>query len=121
MTNITINWFEIPVGDVGRAAEFYGTVLKTAIGEMPGPDGPMKVFGPEGSPVGALVSSDGHGPAEGGVRIYFGCDDIDAALSRARDAGGKVVMEKMSIGPHGHIGHFADTEGNIVALHTPPA
>ncbi|MEM7282513.1 MAG: VOC family protein [Pseudomonadota bacterium] len=120
MTDIAINWFEIPVQDEARATEFYGTVLETEIGEMPGPDGPIKVFQAQGNPVGALDASGQTSPAQGGVRVYFSSNDIDNTLSKAESAGGKIVMPKTSIGPHGFIGQFADPEGNIVALHTPP-
>ncbi len=120
MTDMTVNWFEIPVKDEGRATEFYGTVLATEIGEMPGPDGPIKVFQHQGNPVGALDASGATTPTKDGVRVYLGCSDIDAALARADAAGGGIVMPKTSIGPYGFIGQFSDPEGNIVALHTPP-
>ena len=41
---VSIDWFEIPVQDVNRAVEFYGTVLGAPLSTMEGPDGPMHVF-----------------------------------------------------------------------------
>ncbi|MEM7100934.1 MAG: VOC family protein [Pseudomonadota bacterium] len=117
MSNVSIEWFEIPAVDVARATEFYGAVLNTPLGKLDGPDGEMNVFmGPEG-PAGALLPVD-EAPASGGVTIYLGCDDIDAALIRAEQAGGQIEQVRTSIGPHGFIGRFTDTEGNSVALHT---
>ena len=60
MSNVSVNWFEIPVSDVSKAAAFYGAVLGNDLGEMPGPDGvAMRVFmGAEG-PCGALNSGSG--------------------------------------------------------------
>lgn len=114
---IAIDWFEIPVKDVGRAVEFYGTVMAEPLGVMDGPDGPMHIFPGEEGPNGALTTDDST-PAEGGVLIYLGCADIDAALARVSAAGGAVLQEKTSIGPFGFIGRFKDTEGNTIALHT---
>ena len=41
-----VNWFEIPVTNIGRAVEFYGTVLGEPLGTMDGPDGQMHIFIP---------------------------------------------------------------------------
>ena len=114
-----VNWFEIPVTDVGRAVEFYGTVLGEPLSTMDGPDGPMHVFPGEDGAAGALTTD--LTPAADGVLIYLYSPDIDAALARVPGAGGEVVAEKASIGPFGWIGRFNDTEGNMVALHTPAA
>ena len=117
MSNVEVAWFEVPVADKARATEFYGTVLGTPLGAIPGPDGAdMAVFmGAEG-PVGAL--NEGETPASGGVVVYFECDDIAAALQRAEKAGGKILQERTAIGPYGFIGQLSDSEGNTVALHT---
>ncbi len=112
-----VAWFEIPVKDVERAVEFYGTVLGEPVGEMDGPDGKMYVFmGGEG-PVGALTTQD-TSVEEAGVLVYLETADISAALGRAEQAGGQILQARTSIGPFGFIGRFRDSEGNAVALHT---
>ena len=115
---VGINWFEVPVENLGRAVDFYNAVLDTEMGEIPGPDGqPLKVFmGPQG-PSGALMSGEGYTPGSHGALIYLGCDDINAVLGRVADAGGTVLQEHMSIGEYGAIGMFTDSEGNRIALH----
>ncbi|MEM7078045.1 MAG: VOC family protein [Pseudomonadota bacterium] len=110
-----VNWFEIPAQDVGRAVEFYGTVLGEPLGEMDGPDGQMHVFMGADGPAGQLAQGE---PVAGGVTIYLDCADIDAALGRVEAAGGAVVQTRTSIGPFGFVGQFTDSEGNTVALHT---
>ena len=114
---IGIDWFEIPVKETGRAVEFYGSVFAEPLGTMDGPGGTMHIFPGEEGANGALTLEDST-PAEGGVLIFLGCDDIEAALARVPAAGGSVVQEKTSIGPFGSIARFKDTEGNTVALHT---
>lgn len=118
MSNVSVNWFEIPVSDVTKAATFYGTVLGSDLGEMPGPDGiAMRVFmGAEG-PCGALNSGAGK-PGATGPTLYLNCDDIDAAIGRVAAAGGKVISKKSPIGPYGFMGQLQDLDGNVVALHT---
>lgn len=116
MSDVSVNWFEIPVTDLKRAAGFYSAVLDRELGDIDGPDGPMKVFlGAEG-PAGTFTETDSS-PSDGGTVVYLNCPDIDAALGRVAAAGGKVVQEKTSIGPFGFIGHLIDTEGNRIALH----
>ena len=117
MSNISINWFEIPTQDLDRAAGFYSRVLEAELGDMDGPMGPMKSFHNDGLPVGALVAGPQVSPSQTGSLIYLGTQDIDAALARVEAAGGQVLVGKTSIGPFGSIGQFVDSEGNRVALH----
>lgn len=117
-------WFEIPAKDLDRAMKFYGKVLgvKLEASEF----GPMKmaVFPvPEGAPEGvvhgALVKGEHHEPSADGTLVYLnGGDDLAGPLSRVAGAGGKVLQPKMSIGPHGFMAIFLDTEGNRLALHS---
>ena len=46
---------------------------------------------------------------------------IDPTLEAIEGAGGKTLVPKQSIGEHGFIAHFEDTEGNRVAVHESPA
>ena len=50
--------------------------------------------------------------------VYFSVPDIEEALSRVEASGGTVLNGKMSIGEHGFVAHFEDSEGNRVALHS---
>lgn len=57
-------------------------------------------------------------PHADGVRIYLnGGDDLGPILQQVFDAGGKVIMPKTFLrNDIGHIGMFADCEGNIIGL-----
>lgn len=50
------------------------------------------------------------------VTGYVAVSDIDAALKRATELGGKVVMPKMQPGPNATIALVADPEGHIIGL-----
>jgi predicted enzyme related to lactoylglutathione lyase len=54
-----------------------------------------------------------------GVVIYVGVDDIEAALTRIRGAGGTAVTGKQPIPTVGWTARFRDTEGNLVGLFQP--
>ena len=68
---------------------------------------------------GALVASKESKPSGDGTVVYLnGGDDLSVPLKRVGTAGGEVLADKTSIGEHGFIAYFLDTEGNRVALHS---
>jgi len=120
MTN-AINWFEIPATDFARAKKFYETILAAEIMEMPFPLGKYGMFPADMQTGvgGGLVQAEGYTPSKDGTIVYLnGGDDLNIPLSKVESAGGKVIMQKTSIGENGFMAQFLDTEGNRVALHS---
>jgi len=121
MEKNVVNWFEIPVTDMARAKKFYSTVFNRDLQDMPNPAMEMAAFpwaeGGENS-TGALIKSEFTKPSERGTMVYFQCEDLSDELSRVEANGGKVLYPKSSIGEHGFIAQFLDTEGNKVGLHS---
>jgi uncharacterized protein len=120
----TINWFELPVVDFDRGKKFYESILDVKIEDsMMGP-WRMGFFPMDGNQGvgGALVHGEGYEPSDKGAVVYLNADGvIDAVIGRIEKAGGKVVMPRTNVTPEiGDIAMFIDTEGNKVALHTPP-
>jgi uncharacterized protein len=117
-----INWFEIPVKDFSRAKKFYETILDSPINEMPNPSpkyGMLPFDMQNGGVGGGIVEGEGYEPSAKGSLIYLnGGEDLNVPLSRVEKAGGKILMQKTSIGENGFIAQFTDTEGNKVALHS---
>ena len=117
-----INWFEIPVTDLDRACRFYEATfaITLKVEEMCGMR--MAVF-PYTDPAtgGALMACPDGKPGDHGVVIYLdGGDDLAVPLARAVEAGATVLMPKTEISPEiGFIAMFADSEGNVVGLHSP--
>ncbi len=122
MEKNVVGWFEIPVSDFERAKKFYAAVLQKEMMDMDMPGSQMAAFKwvPEGqNAAGALVKGEGYEPSDKGSVVYFVCDnDLNNELGRVEANGGKVLVPKTSIGEHGFIAHFIDTEGNRVALHS---
>ena len=117
-----ITWFEIPAVDMHRAIRFYNAVLLTQLEAMPADD-PVHAFFPHfAGPQdvgGSLTKGEGHVPSRTGTLVYLHTEeDVDVVLARVEAAGGQVILPKTSIGENGHIGVFADSEGNRVGVHT---
>lgn len=117
-----VGWFEIPVADMDRAKAFYAYVLGAAFEDHDMPSGQMAWFVPMHEEAygaaGSLVKGDMYEPTWQGTLVYFTAPDLDAAIERVRDKGGKVVVEKTSIGEYGFTAHVLDSEGNRIGLHS---
>ena len=119
-----VNWFEIPVTDLARAKKFYETVLSVEISEQEMGPNKMGWFPMEMDKMGAagtLAMGEGYTPSHEGTLVYLHVDAIDPTLDLIVKNGGKILAPRMSIGEHGFIAHFEDTEGNRVALHESPS
>ena len=114
-----INWFEIPVTDINRAAKFYSTILaaELTVHEVMGK---RRAFLPFKDGVGgSLTQGAGYVPSKDGALIYLnGGDDLEVMLRRVEPAGGRVVLPKNATGEYGFVALFHDTEGNRVGLHS---
>lgn len=119
-----VNWFEIPVTDMNRAVKFYTSAFGIEI--TPSEMGPNKMgwfpmeMGAAGS-AGTLMQGEGYTPSHEGSLVYIHVDKIDPTLEAISQAGGKTLMPRTSIGEHGFIAHFEDSEGNRVAVHEAPS
>ena len=114
-----VAFFEIGVGDVEAGRAFYEGLLGWTF--EPGPSGEGFVLGGAGVPGGMHGGDPGASPY-----VFFGVDDIDAALDRVRELGGQV--EEMHIeGDDEMIARFGrfklcrDDQGSSFGLHQPPS
>lgn len=117
-----VGWFEIPVLDVERARRFYSDVLGYVLERQESDTHDRAIFPMQDAPgaPGALVKAQHYVPAQTGVLVYFTSPSGDCAteLAKVEAAGGRLLQEKFSIGEHGFVGLFEDTEGNRLALHS---
>jgi len=113
-----ITWFEIPVQNIDRATDFYGTILNAQLnrGELGGYE---MAFFPTTGVGGALVQGQGYVPTEHGVVTYlFVGEDVGGVLSRVEQAGGSILQPKTLITEEiGYMAFIRDSEGNRVGLH----
>jgi len=118
-----LNWFEISVSDMDRAAKFYEAVFNIKMEQMEMAGIRMAMFpadSMQGKSSGALAQGDMYKPSADGAKIYLnGNPDLSDALGRVEAAGGKVTMPKTQISPEiGYMAFFTDSEGNGMALHS---
>jgi hypothetical protein len=119
-----VGWFEIYTKDMNRAKSFYETVLGMPLTKLPQSGDSLDDMwtfpmnqGASGA-TGALAKMDGAPVGPGGTIIYFVTEDCAKTAQRAKDAGGKIVKDKFSIGQYGNIALVADLDGNIIGLHS---
>lgn len=112
-------WFDVPVRDLDRAIKFYSRVLAREV-KKAGEGMEIGVFSHSGDEVaGCLVRSDKEEPSDHGPLLYFNvAGRLDEALTVVADFGGRVLLPKHSIGPHGYRAIVLDSEGNRIALHS---
>jgi predicted enzyme related to lactoylglutathione lyase len=118
--------FEIPVDDLDRAKEFYGSsfdwqlddadmgggniytsVLTTPVDEQ------TRFPTEPGAINGGLMRRTSDTPAP---VVTIGVDAIDDALKKVEAAGGSVVQPRTAIPDMGAFAYFKDSEGNVVGL-----
>lgn len=115
-----ISWFEIPALDFERARHFYEQMLDTHLHIEEKEGFRMGVFPhPQPGVGGCITAGKGYQPGAHGTIVYlFVGDDLQPTLDRAWNLGGQIVMPRTSIGEHGYIALFRDSEGNTVGLHS---
>jgi predicted enzyme related to lactoylglutathione lyase len=113
-------FFELGVADAERARAFYTGVFGWRM--EPGPSGKGFVIDANGVP-GGLHPDD----PQASPYVFFGVDDIDAALDRVRERGGEVMEMDVSGDDPDTIARFGrfklcrDDQGSPFGLHQPPA
>jgi uncharacterized protein len=115
-----ISWFEIPAINFERARHFYEQTFGVELYLEEKPEFKMGIFPHSEQGVGGCITAgkDYHPSAAGTIVYLYAGDDLAGPLDRAANLGGKVVMPKTSIGEHGYIALFKDSEGNTVGLHS---
>jgi hypothetical protein len=114
-----ISMFEIPATDVARAIGFYEALLDIQIEQMDVEGMQMGIWPYEGQMVtGVIVQADGYKPSADGVTMYLHAgDDLQAALAKVEQNGGKIITPKTAHADgSGYFALFLDSEGNRMAL-----
>jgi uncharacterized protein len=102
---------EFPAGDADRAQSFYEGLFGWQFSQpMEGMDYRMSDLG-EGQGAAVFPSDDG----ATGLKVYFGVEDMDAALVQVRDLGGQ-AEEKAPVPGMGWFAACKDPEGNDFSL-----
>ncbi len=113
-----VNWFEIAVSDLERAATLYEATLDTKLQRRDFMGSPQAYFPRGDGAIGALIVDPAR-PVRAGhsTVIYLRTADIAAAVNRGREAGAAIVQPVTSIGPLGSVALLSDHDGNVFGLH----
>ena len=112
-------WFDIPVSDLGRAAEFYRAVLDVKVDDVDAGGYRFCVIEHTDGNGGCLVPNAKEISGSAGILLYMNVNGrIRDAVSKTPGKGGKVLEPTHSIGPHGFRAIVLDSEGNRIALHS---
>ena len=115
-----ISWFELATTSPASAQDFYTQVLPWEAG--PDPDAPFEytLVKVAGNPAaGILQIGEDWGPVPPNWGIYFGVDDVDATVAKARELGGSVIVEPRDIADFARFSVLRDAEGavfNVIRL-----
>lgn len=102
---------EFPAGDADRAQSFYEGLFGWKFSQpMEGLDYRMSDLG-EGQGAAVFPSDTG----ANGLKVYFGVNDLDAALAQVRELGGQ-AEEKAPVPGMGWFAACKDPEGNDFSL-----
>jgi uncharacterized protein len=118
--------FEIPVDDVARAKEFYGSIFDWQLNDMDMGGGNVYT-----TVATTPVDEQSRLPLEPGAIngglfrrtsdiptpvITIGVDGIDDSLKKVEAGGGSVVQPRTEIPDMGAFAYFKDSEGNLIGL-----
>jgi predicted enzyme related to lactoylglutathione lyase len=123
MSNCIV-WVDIPVTNLDRAIAFYSAVIGTTVSKAGGPGFAFGLLPHASGDVGGCLYTpdDGNAPSLVGPLIYINAEGrLVEAVEAAAANGGQVLQPIHQIGPHGSRAIVLDTEGNRIALHTPPS
>jgi predicted enzyme related to lactoylglutathione lyase len=108
------SWIETEQPDPGAARTFYGELFGWSFEDRPGGYAIARLGGRE---VAGLIEAGrqpgGAGSHKGEARwnTYIAVDDADAAVTRVRETGGRVLAEPEDVGPAGRSALCADPQG----------
>ena len=107
--------FEIGCRDKAKTGEFYKSLFDWTIESM----GPADMIN-TGSDTGIAghINSLGHEP-HNFVTIYVQVEDLQVAIERAEELGGKTIVPPTEVPEAGHFAWIADPEGTNIGLWKP--
>jgi hypothetical protein len=108
--------FEIGCRDRAKTGDFYSKLFGWQITDA-GPASNIQTGSPKG--IQGHITSLGHEP-EHYTMFYVEVDDVKAALDKAAELGGKMLVPPIKI-PTGTFAWFADPDGNAIGLLKPAA
>ncbi len=115
-------WNELMTSDPAAAAKFYSELFGWKILEEMdmGPIGIYRVFGLGDKQMGGIMKTPPGAPTPPMWIYYTETPDLDAAIARATNDGGKLMNGPMDVPGGGRIAQLMDPQGAAFAMHQAP-
>jgi predicted enzyme related to lactoylglutathione lyase len=112
-------WVDLLTSDPARSQDFYGRLFGWTV-EDPGADyGGYKNFQKDGVRVAGCMRNDGDAGVPDLWSVYLAVDDAEAAVQRAADEGGQVMVPAMDVHSLGRMAVVVDNGGAVVGMWQP--
>ncbi len=113
-----VSWFELRADDPKRAMKFYEKVFGWKFEKWGDQEYWLATTG-EKSEMGIEGAIQPRKPKDPPVVNTINVTNIDEAIKKIENNGGKVVVPKMEVSMMGTLAYFLDTEGNMHGLMQP--
>ena len=110
-----MTWNDLTTPDAEAASNFYGELFGWRIEEIPEAFGYRVIYNGERTNGGILPQRPDMGDAPPAWMPYFGTEDVEQAVGRVPELGGRVLTQPMPV-PNGAFIVIADPQGAISAL-----
>ncbi len=113
-------WNELATTDAPAALNFYGELFgwKKLDEHDMGPMGTYLLYGQDGKHYGGMFTKTKDMPMPTAWLYYVQVDDLEAAISRAKDRGARLLNGPMEVPGGTHIAQLMDPQGAAFALHS---
>ena len=111
----TFCWVDLATTDAQGAKDFYGGLFGWEPVDQPAEEGVYTMFKLDGKDVAAMYEQPA-GQSPPSWLSYVSVDDVDARTSRAKELGGKVLLEPFDVMIAGRMALLRDPTGAIFAL-----
>lgn len=107
-------WDDLQTGDPEAAAPFYEGLFGWTVTDIPGAGGAYRSISHEGRNIAGIMRATRE-IDQPYWTVYVGVEDVDAALQRSADAGGRVIVEPMTV-PSGRFAVGLDPQGAMFCI-----
>ncbi len=109
-----VHW-ELWSEDPARVSEFYKKVFDWEVRHLQEMDYRLVETGGKGGINGGIMKPKS-GPWPGKLALYVDVDDLDRYAARIKEAGGKMIVEKVEVPGVGHLSLFEDPDGRVLGM-----
>jgi len=113
----SLTWNELITDDTATAQKFYADAFGWSAQTDETPNGPYTSFNVGENPAaGMMPKNENMGPIPNSWGTYFAVDDCDGCVQKAKELGGKVLMESFDVPEVGRMAVLQDPQGAVFSV-----